>query len=130
MSFGFLHPLPSSPGWKRWVGGSGNDARDHLAIEASPRPTTAAKLVNGPAWYPGQRVEPLAPVAIGNWDGEEVFVPPKLNDGSMFMHHIVFVWTQEGHTYGVGFHDLGDRKRTTAMNAALMAWVRLVQPPG
>src|SRR5205823_410654 len=47
--------------WKGWVvGSSGFGYDNHLVITASPVPfRNAAKIVNGPAWYPQARVRPL-----------------------------------------------------------------------
>lgn len=103
MAGSFIAPLPSSHEWTSWVGWSGTSARDHLAITASPTPTSPVKLVNGPAWLPGEYVELLGSVTVRGLHAQSVYVPPKGNDGSMFMHHIVLVWTRGGHTYGVGF---------------------------
>lgn len=47
--------------WRSWVIGSSTTPDEHLVITASPKPLrNYAKVVNGPAWYPGARVEPLA----------------------------------------------------------------------
>jgi len=73
-------------------------------------------------------VQRIALVTLGRRRGEEIFVPPKTNDGSMFMHHIVIVWTKGSHTYGVGFHNFGNRKRIEALDAVVMRSIKLVGP--
>jgi hypothetical protein len=135
-TFSFLPVFPRGGAWKRWADASGYGGHgivavtEHLAITASPKPTGPAKLVNGPGWLPGERVQLIGQVTVGRQPMQEVYVPPKTNDGSMFMHHIVLVWTQGGHTYGVGFHDTGNRKRIEVLNAAVAASIKLVKPPG
>ena len=41
-----------------------------------------------------------------------IYVPPATNDGSIFMHHVVLVWSVNGHTYGFGFHNMRGIRRT------------------
>jgi hypothetical protein len=88
-----------------WVVGSSETNDQHLVIHASPRPVrNAAKVVNGPAWYPGARVRPLRSLTINGWRMRAAYVPVKTNAGSAFMRHVVLIWTVRGHTYGIGFH--------------------------
>jgi hypothetical protein len=54
-------------------------------IVASPRAIRDyAKVVNGPAWYPGARVRPLRWMTLNGWRMRAVYVPPETNDGSAF----------------------------------------------
>jgi hypothetical protein len=46
--------------WRKWVVGSSETNDQHLVIVASPHALrNYAKVVNGPAWYPGARVRLL-----------------------------------------------------------------------
>ena len=115
--------------WRGWVVGSSETADQHLVITASPRPLADyAKLVNGPAWYPGARVRPLRAVTVNGWRAEAVFVPPATNDGSVFAHHVVLIWTVDGHTYGVGFHNVDGIEATLQADLALVSGIKLVPP--
>lgn len=115
--------------WRKWVVGSSETAEQHLVIVASPRPIKDyAKLVNGPAWYPGARVRPIRSVTVNGRRMRAVYVPPETNDGSAFMHHVVLIWTVDGHTYGVGFHNVAGLDRTLDLDVALVRGVRLVAP--
>lgn len=121
--------------WRGWVIGSSVtvDAQftttEHLVLTASPRPLSDyAKVVNGPAWYVGARVQPLGRVTINGWRMREVLVPPASNDGSAFAGHVVLIWTVGRHTYGIGFHDLHGTRSTLALDLALARGIRLVGP--
>jgi hypothetical protein len=115
--------------WRGWVVGSSNTDDQHLVITASPRPlTNYAKLVNGPAWYPKQRVRPLGWVRINGWKMRSVYVPPVTNDGSAFMHHVVLIWTEGGHTYGLGFHNTKGIRLTLHLDEELAKHIELVRP--
>jgi hypothetical protein len=123
----------SDKSWRGWVIGSSGTEDQHLVITASPRPlTNYAKLVNGPAWYPNERVRPLGWERInGRWM-RAVYVPPATNDGSAFMHHVVLIWTESGHTYGfgfhVGFHNAAGIGRTLHLDDELAKYIKLVRP--
>ena len=118
--------------WRRWVVGSSETAEQHLVISASPRPLrSAAKVVNGPAWYRGARVRPLGRLNINGWRVRSVYVPPETNDGSAFAHHVVLIWTVGGYTYAAGFHDVAGIHATLSLDEALVRAIRLVAPePG
>ena len=116
-------------GWRGWVVGSIDTNDQHLVIVASPRPLrNEAKVVNGPAWYPGARVRPLRSLTINRWRMRVVYVPVKTNAGSAFMRHVVLIWTVGGHTYGIGFHKVHGLGATLDLDAALARGVRLVAP--
>jgi hypothetical protein len=111
------------------VVGTSNNGREHLVITASRRPlTNDAKLVNGPAWYPQARVRPVGSVNIKGWRMRAVYVPPATNDGSSFMHHVVLVWSNAGHTYGVGFHNIRGIRKTLLLDEALARHIELIGP--
>jgi hypothetical protein len=115
--------------WRGWVVGSSTTSSQHLVITASPTPLLSyAKVVDGPAWYPKARVEPLAWVTVDRWRMRAVFVPPETNDGSAFARHVVLIWTVGGHTYGVGFHDVRGVGRTLALDEQLVESITLVGP--
>lgn len=98
-------------------------------MTASPRPLhNYAKVVNGPAWYPGARVRPITRVMIKGWRMRAVFVPQELNDGSAFANHVVLIWTVGHHTYGVGFHDTRGMRETLLLDEELTRNITLVGP--
>lgn len=98
-------------------------------ITASPKPLrNDARVVNGPAWYPKARIEPLGWVTINGRRMRVVFVPPNTNDGSAFVHHVVLIWTLGKHTYGVGFHDVTGIHPTLELDEGLARSIRLVGP--
>jgi hypothetical protein len=115
--------------WRGWVVGSSTVGRQHLVLTGSPRPlASAAKLVNGPAWYPKARVRTLGRTTIGAWRMRIVFVPAATNDGSAFASHVVLIWTVGGHTYGIGFHDVAGLERTARLDEELARGIELVGP--
>jgi hypothetical protein len=115
--------------WRGWVVGTSNVGAQHLAITASPRLLqNYAKLVNGPAWYSRARVRSLGSVEVNGKRLHALYVPPATNDGSMFMHHVVLVWSVNGHTYGFGFHNTRGIRRTLLLDEHLAAHFRLVGP--
>jgi hypothetical protein len=115
--------------WRGWVVGSSETNDQHLVIVASPRALrNDAKVVNGPAWYPGARVRPLRTLTINGWRMQAAYVPPKTNAGSAFMRHVVLIWTVGGHTYAVGFHNEDGFRQTLDLDAAFARGVRLVAP--
>jgi hypothetical protein len=57
-----------------------------------------------------------------------IYVPPATNDGSAFMHHVVLVWSDAGHTYGVGFHSTGGIGQTLLLDEELARHIKLVGP--
>ena len=117
--------------WKGWIAGSSQIAwpREHLVILASPRPIRDyAKFVNGPAWYPADRVDAGDWTTVNGRRVRWVFVPPGTNDGSAVAGHVMLIWTTGGHTYGVGFHDTSTRAATRAMDVELVRHLRMVEP--
>jgi hypothetical protein len=115
--------------WRGWVFGSSETNDQHLVIVASPHALpNFAKVVNGPAWYPGARVRLLQRMTINGWRVQAVYVPFGTNAGSAFARHVVLIWTVGGHTYGVGFHNVHGLQQTLALNAALARGIKLVGP--
>ena len=118
-----------SNAWRGWVVGSSETSNQHLVITTSPRALSdPARVVNGPGWYPGARVRPLALVTVNGQKMRAVYVPPKTNDGSAFAHHVVLIWTVGNHTYAVGFHNVEGIRATLALDVALARAIRLVAP--
>ena len=115
--------------WRGWVVGTSNVGAQHLGITASPRRlTNYAKLVNGPAWYPRARIRPLGWVTVSGRRMRAIYVPPETNDGSMFMHHVVLAWSESGHTYGFGFHNVQGIHPTLLLDEELARHIKLVRP--
>jgi hypothetical protein len=111
------------------VVGSSETNDQHLVIVASPRALRSdAKVVNGPAWYPGARVRPVQRMTINGWRMQAVYVPFGTNAGSAFARHVVLIWTVSGHTYGVGFHNVHGLRPALDLDMALVRGVRLVAP--
>jgi hypothetical protein len=115
--------------WKGWVVGSSTTDDEHLVLTASPRIVrSAAKVVNGPVWQPGQTIRGIGYRQVGHWRMRVVFVPPNTNDGSAFASHVVLIWTVGRHTYAVGFHDVSTIKEALALDLELAEGVHLVSP--
>ena len=123
----FIAAARCSPAWRGWVVGSSIVGQEHLAIVASPRPIRSyARLINGPAWYPGATESLGGTVMINGWHARWVTVPPATTDGSAFMGHIVLVWTVGGHTYGAGFHNVSPQTRE--LDLQLVRSIKLIGP--
>src|SRR5258707_9186298 len=113
--------------WRGWVVGSSTTADEHLVLTASPQIVrSAAKVVNGPVWQPGQTIRTIGYRQVGHWRMRVVFVPPNTNDGSAFASHVVLIWTVRQHTYAVGFHDVSTIKQTLALDLTLARGIRLI----
>lgn len=124
--------LSCGNGWRDWVVGSGDVygvPSQRLVITAAPRVVRSyAQMVNGPAFFRGQRVEVGGWVTVNGWRARWIFVPPATNEGSSFMGHHVLVWTTGGHTYAVGFHETTTRAVARAMDLELVRSIKLVGP--
>jgi hypothetical protein len=100
----------------------------HLVITASPSPLrNYARFVNGPAWSARERVKPIAWVTIRGWRMRAVLVSPDTNE-SIFVHHVVLIWTVGLHTYGIGFHDITTVRETLQLDEELAQHIELVRP--
>lgn len=99
--------------WKGWVVGSsevqganaGPFGFQHLVISGAPRVVrNPARAIDGPGMFRGSRVQARGRFRARAIHGRLYYVPPKTNDGSAFMGHLVMVWTAGDHTYAYGFH--------------------------
>ena len=124
---GAAKPCPNTAFlWRGWVVGSSTTADEHLVLTASPDIIRSdAKVVNGPAWQPGESVRALGYRSVGRWRMHVVFVPPNTNEGSAFASHVVLIWTVGRHTYAIGFHDVSTIKRTLVLDLELARGIRL-----
>lgn len=115
-------------GWGGWVAGAAaTPSGVHLALTASPRVEQAiAKLVNGPAWYPGARVRLLGRARVRGRLVRWTFVPATTNDGSQFSDAVVAAWSEGGHSYAIGFRANGDLAAAKALDARLLKGLALV----
>ncbi len=87
-----------------------------------------ARLANGPAWYPNARVRPLARITIGEWRMRAIYAPRATNAGSAFADHVLLIWTVQGHTYGIGFHNERGLTKTLRLTRTLARGIELVAP--
>jgi hypothetical protein len=118
-----------SRSWRGWVIGSSGAGPQHLVIQASPAIVRDfARAIDGPGWYSGARVRPLGRLRVDGRAIRTIYVPPQTNEGSAFAGHHVFLWSESGHTYMIGFHDLGGRQQTNALNIALVRAIHLIPP--
>jgi hypothetical protein len=119
-------------GWRGWVAGAGVAPDDvHVALIASPHvEPDVAKLVNGPAWYPGARVQLLGSSRVGGRLIRWAFVPAATNDGSQFADAVAAAWTAGGHSYAIGFRvPAGGRAAARVLGQRLLASVTMVTRP-
>jgi hypothetical protein len=75
-----------------------------------------ARAIDGPGMLPGSRVQPHGRFRAGPIRGRLYYVPPKTNDGSAFMGHLVMVWAASHHTYAYGFHVVATMDEAWALN--------------
>jgi hypothetical protein len=78
--------------------------------------------------YLGAVYRSLGSVEVNGKRMDAIYGPPATNDGSMFMHHVVLVWSVNGHTYGFGFHNTRGIRRTLLLDKQLAAHFKLVRP--
>jgi hypothetical protein len=115
--------------WRGWVVGSSTNCCEHLVLQAAPRVIrNPARAIDGPGWWPGDRVEARGSVRVGAQVMRVFYVPPARNEGSAFAHHLVFVWDAEGHTYAYGFHVVDTSAATRAMDLELVRHLRTSRP--
>jgi hypothetical protein len=125
------HLAVSPHSWRGWVVGSSvpSGSDEHLVIQAAPTVIAdPAKAIDGPGWYRGASVKPLEIATLKGVTIRSYYVPPATNDGSAFSGHVVMVWSQNGHTYAVGFHNIMGQHTTEQLNLALLHGIRLVTP--
>jgi hypothetical protein len=95
----------------------------HLVISASPRPVDALHFMS----LRPSRVDKVEQVGTLRLRGHRAAILRVLvSDGSIFQGHTVTLWTEGGHTYGVGFHGLDEEAQP--LNLRVAATARLVAP--
>ena len=115
--------------WRGWMVGSSQTDTEHLAVQAAPRIVrNAARAIDGPGMFPGSRVQARGVVRVAGRIRHWYYVPPDLNGGSAFMHHLVLVWTASGHTYAYGFHVVTTFADARALDLELVRHLVVVQP--
>jgi hypothetical protein len=103
--------------------------REHLVLQASPSVVPdPAKAIDGPGWYKGASVRPLGIETLNGRTVRFYYVPPATNDGSAFAGHVAMVWSENGHTYAVGFHNILRQHTTEQLNVALLRGIRFIAP--
>jgi hypothetical protein len=109
--------------WRRWLAGSiefpSRVRVSHLVIQGSPRPEPPARFVHGPAWWPGAKVEIVGRDRLRGRPAQWIRVPE--DSGATLGGHLLLMWTESDHTYGVGFHgyDRGARALDLAVSSSL-----------
>lgn len=125
--------------WRDWMDGSsqlsgpnaGPAGFEHLVMQAAPRVIPdPARAIDGPATFPGSRVQPRGTVRINRSLMHLYYVPPDLNEGSAFAHHLVLVWIGSGHTYAYGFHVVTTLADARALDFELVRHLVMVPPQG
>lgn len=121
----FIHP--GFRGFSRWafltVDFPAEDLEGHLVISASPTIVDARHFAYlEPA--PGEDVVVESELRFRGQRAEWVRVPQ--SSSSIFGGHTVLLWSEEGHSYGVGFHGVGARVRE--LNRAIAEGMKLIGP--
>lgn len=120
--------------WNEWVVGAGQVQRSgllgqHLGLQAAPRVVVdPARAIDGPAMFPGSRVQPRGTVDVAGRPTHWYYVPPAANQGSAFAGHLVLVWNAYGHTYAYGFHVLYTMSLARALDLELVRHLAVVYP--
>jgi hypothetical protein len=99
-----------------------SSGQGHLTMAISPSPVAAGRLFFHSA--PG-RIVPEGTDRVGDAVGTWFRVYPS-GGGSVFMGHLVLIWTASGHTYGLGFHGWTEDSRT--MGLAMIHSLTVVSP--
>lgn len=101
---------------------------EHFAIEIAPTTTLSFKqVVDWPLKLPHARLVREGSITVHGQRRALYFVPYS-NDGSIFMHHLVCIWTQQGHTFVYGFHVVTTRQRARALDEAVLQSAQTVEP--
>lgn len=125
-----IGPDDCAAAWRGWIFGSSETSSQHLVMQAAPRVVRdPARAIDGPGWAPGDRVQPRGLVRVGGKTLHWYYVPPALNDGSAFAHHLVLVWAASGHTYAYGFHVVDTFAEARALDLELMRHLVIARPP-
>jgi hypothetical protein len=102
---------------------------EHLVVQGAPEIVrNPARAIDGPAMLPGSRVQALGTVMVNGNLMHWYFVPPDLNIGSAFAHHLVLVWTSTGHTYAYGFHDVDGIAKARTRDLQLARHLVMIRP--
>jgi hypothetical protein len=118
---------PGCFAWRRWLAGSiefPSELRvSHLLVQGS-RPRSPVRFVHGPAWSPEAEVTIIGRERLRGRTAHWVEVPD--DSGSLLGGHLLLMWAESGHTYGVGFHgfDFGAR----ALDMAIARSLTMVEP--
>lgn len=118
---------PGFRGYRRWaflsVEFPSETREGHLVISASPAPVAPRKFMSlRPS--PHDKLDFAGSVQLRGKQAEIVRV--LVSDGSIFQRHTVLLWTERGHTYGIGFHGL-DRE-AEGLDLRIARSIRLVAP--
>jgi hypothetical protein len=118
---------PGFRGYRRWmfltVEFPTATREGHLVISASPRPVDAPHFMSlRPS--SDDKLNRVERLRFRGRSGEVVRV--LVSDGSIFQRHTVLMWTEGGHTYGVGFHGLD--KEAEDLNLEVASKIELVGP--
>jgi hypothetical protein len=118
---------PGFRGYRTWafltVDFASTTREGHLVISASPRPVDALHFMS----LRPSRVDKVDQVGSTRLRGHEAAsVRVVVSDGSIFQRHTVTLWTEGGHTYGIGFHGLDEEAQR--LNLRVAATARLVTP--
>ena len=94
---------------------------------ASPRVVDVRHFLYGPWAGPSEPFGNLGKTCLGAIRAHLArgLSTPSNSD---FQNHVVLIWSEEGHTYGVGFHGLGPR--VIALDRAVARSIMLVEPNG
>lgn len=121
----FIHP--GYRGFSRWVFMSvdfpASNVEGHLVISGSPEKDEPRRFIYL-APVPSERVEVLGRAEFRRGESKWIYVPQ--SSSSIFGGHTVLVWSEGGHTYGVGFHGEGNRIRI--LNLAVAEHIAMVPP--
>lgn len=106
--------------WRHWLAGSiefpSTVRVGHLIIQGSPRPRSPARFAHGPAWGPGANVETVGHERLRGRIAQWIEVPE--GEGSALGGHLLLMWTEGEHTYGIGFHGYDTGARTLDLTVA------------
>jgi hypothetical protein len=96
-----------------FVGRSDTDA--HLVLSAAPTKVDARHLIFTPKPYPAAKLAVGGRLSFRGRIARWFYVS---RGESIYLGHTVLVWSEQGHTYGVGFHGKGEVIRTLGLAIA------------
>ena len=124
-------PCPAAgSAWRDWVvgsiqGGTGTSF-EHLVIQVSPRPVDYRHALDGPVPENSRGPAVGSLITVDGRVMRWLFVSPTSDAGSAFMGHVVLEWTEQGHTYALGFHAVQGLKTAAALDYAFARHLELV----